>query len=200
MDFFVLNDPCGHSPYASFAHRGTWSEDSECEGCGSHSQHLVEPLLVEWDEGSVRIGSFSWCSYTCIVTDDVRHFLEKSNVSCEFGTVQVVRPEKRTKYPRVPFPYFGPTLHWLSAVPLIDADVEASGLQLRWECPQCGRQSYDFKREGLVVRPDRIGAARIFQIRQLLPSNAIVILKDFLLDLGKHKFVNLEASFAGVVS
>jgi hypothetical protein len=200
VNFYVLNDPTGKSPYASFAHLGTWSADSECEGCGSHSQHLIEPLLVEWEDGSDRIGSFSWCSYTCIVTDEVRRFLETTDTGCRFGRVQVVPPERKTKHPRVSFPYSGPRLHWLSSVPLVDVDIDASRLELRLDCPQCGRKAYHFKREGLVINRGQLGTARMFCIRQFAPSNATFVVEDFLVTLGMKRFVNLEGSLAGIIS
>jgi hypothetical protein len=157
-------------------------------------------LLVEWEDGSDRIGSFSWCSYTCVVTDEVRGFLESCDSGCEFGRIQVVRPSKKAKRPRVAFPYAGPQLHWLRSVREVDADVAASHLELRWECPQCGRQAYQFKREGLVLDPAELGSTRIFQVRQFSPSVATFVTEDFLFALGKQKFVNIEAFLAGAIS
>src|SRR5689334_9597007 len=111
MKFYLLDDPAKPALFASFSHVGTWSKGKMCKGCGISTEKLVEPLQIEWEPGTQTIGSFSWCGYHCVVTDEVRGFFEGVTADCTFGRVEVMPPTEKTKLPRVGFPYTGPRLH-----------------------------------------------------------------------------------------
>ena len=186
--------------FAGFGHIGTWGEDSECPGCGEHTQHLVEPLLIEWDEGTDRIGSFSWCSYTCVVTNDVRRFFEERHIDCRFGRVEFVAPEKnKTRRPRVPFPYTGAHLQWLIPTKRVPLNEAASGVTIVSDCPQCGTKRYTFKRDGLVIDADKIGNVPLFCIDQFGKSDATFVTEPLLTEMKVQGFTNLAPRLAGEI-
>ena len=66
MNVYLLDDPAKPAEFARFSHVGTWSNDRVCEVCGEPTSRLVEPLQIEWDEGTDRIGDFSWGGYHCV--------------------------------------------------------------------------------------------------------------------------------------
>jgi|LAHU01.1.fsa_nt_gb hypothetical protein len=113
MKFFLLDDPARPGDYARFSHVGTWTPGSVCSGCGLCSAELTEPLQIEWNDGTERIGDFSWCGYHCVVINRVRGVLTDASFECEFGRVEVLPPSGKRRMPRVPYPYSGPTLSWM---------------------------------------------------------------------------------------
>jgi hypothetical protein len=102
MTLFVLDDSARPGDFARFSHLGTWSPGSVCKGCGLSSVELVEPLQIEWEPGTERIGDFSWCGYHCVVTSKVRRFLADAGFECGFCGVEVLPPNQKTNMPRVP--------------------------------------------------------------------------------------------------
>ena len=140
MKFYLLENPMKPSVFAQFAAVGAWTDGSICESCGELiGGERAEPLQTEWEDGTDRIGSFSWSSYTCAVTDDVRQFLVERGVDCLFGRVEVMRPTRKTRRLRVPFPYTGPNLHWLMPTRRVPLNEARSSIKLVSDCPQCGQ-------------------------------------------------------------
>jgi hypothetical protein len=91
VKLYLLNDPSKPHINPMFSHVGTWSEGATtCKVCGKHNQVLIEPLQIEWEDGSVHIGDFSWCSYTAIVLDPVKKWLLDNRFEARFGRVEVV--------------------------------------------------------------------------------------------------------------
>jgi|SRR5882724_5099746 len=200
MKFYLLTDPMKPGEFAQFAHVGTWSKGSLCESCGNGTEELVEPLQIEWDEGTERIGSFSWCSYTCVVTNDVRRFLAERRVECRFGRVEFVAPEKKkTRQPRVPFPYTGPHLQWLIPTRRVALNEAASGVTLVSDCPRCGTKRYTFKRDGLVIDAGKVGTASLFIIDQFGKSDATFVTEPLLAEMRSQGFTNLAPRLAGEI-
>ncbi len=198
MTFYLLDDPAKPNERARFSHVGTWSDGSICKYCGELlGGELIEPLQIEWNEGTDRVGSFSWCGYTCVVTDEVRTFLEQANVECAFGLVEVVRPSKRTRMPRVPFPYFGPRLHWLIPNRRVALSEVSSKVKVVSDCSKCGQRRYAFKRDGLSIDPAVAGRLALFRIEQFEKSAAIFVTEPLLDGLQSQGFTNLCPREAG---
>jgi hypothetical protein len=199
MNLYLLDDPAKPGEFARFSHVGTWSKGSLCKNCGVTTEKLIEPLQIEWDKGTERIGSFSWCGYTCVVTDEVRKFLEQTKVDCTFGRVEVMPPTEKTKRPRVPFPYTGPRLHWLIPARRLPVNQTRSGVQLISDCAQCGEKRYSFKRDGLVIDAATPAETVLFVIDQFGKSRATFITEPLLAWLKSEGFTNLCPRLAGTL-
>ncbi len=198
MNFYLLDDPAKPGEFARFSHVGTWSEGAICKGCGELvGGELVEPLQIEWNKGTERIGSFSWCGSTCVVTNEVRRFLEQAKADCTFGRVEVMPPTEKTKRPRVPFPYTGPHLHWLIPTRRLSVNQTRSGVKLVSDCTQCGEKRYNFKRDGLVIDATTPGGTVLFVIDQFGKSGATFITEPLLAGLKAEGFTNLCPRLAG---
>lgn len=199
MKLYLLDDPAQPGRFARFTHVGTWSEGELCDGCGQCTQELIEPLQIEWDPGTDRIGDFSWCGYTAVVRNEARSFLEEGEYPCRFGRVEVVAPTvTRSRRRRVAYPYTGPELSWLIPTRRVALDENASGIELEVDCPQCGQKDYSFRQTGLVIPADEWGGEKLFLIEQFGKSKA-TFLPDFALSqLIEQGFTNLEPVEAGV--
>ena len=188
------------SVFAQFAAVGAWTDGSICESCGELiGGERAEPLQTEWEDGTDRIGSFSWSSYTCAVTDDVRQFLVERGVDCLFGRVEVMRPTRKTRRLRVPFPYTGPNLHWLMPTRRVPLNEARSSIKLVSDCPQCGQKRYTFKREGLMIDAAEIGNTSLFLIDQFGKSDATFVTEPLLSGLKSQGFTNLSPRLAGEI-
>lgn len=110
---YLFDDPAQPGKHARFSHVGTWSDGYVCKPCGNTTERLIEPLQIEWNDGTEVIGDFSWCGYTAIVLDPVKSFLKKNGFDAKYGKVDVMRPTAKAKRPSVSFPYEGPKLLWL---------------------------------------------------------------------------------------
>ena len=133
MKIYSITDPKDYS-YARFSHVGTWTKGSLCPECHMPSSQLVPPLQIEWESGSDVIGNFSWCSYHCVVTEDVLNLLGKYTASCKFAEVIIKKPTTPKKgKATIPFPYEGPKLSWFYQVPSVTVDLESSGIELKQE-------------------------------------------------------------------
>jgi hypothetical protein len=199
MKFFLLDDPARPADFACFSHVGTWTPGRVCEACGQSTAELIEPLQIKWNEGTERIGDFSWCGYTCIVTNKARRVLVDSGFESEFGRVEVMLPTKRAKMPRVPFPYLGPTLSWLIPSKRLPLNVERSGVGLISDCSRCGQKRYAFKRAGLIIDARDWSGEKLFRVEQFCKSGAIFVTEPGLDTLTKQKFSNLHPLFAGTI-
>jgi hypothetical protein len=197
MMFYLLDDPAKPGEFARFSHVGTWSKGTLCESCGVTTEKLVEPLQIEWNKGTERIGSFSWCGYHCVVTDEVRRFLEQANAECAFGRVEVMPPTEKTRRPRVPFPYVGPRLHWLIPTKRVLLDEACSGVHLKSECRRCGQKQYNFKRDGLFIDASAAEDISMFLIDQFGRSRATFVTEPLLAGLKAQGFTNLCPRLAG---
>lgn len=199
MKIYLLDDPAKPAEFARFSHLGTWADDRLCEVCGESSAHLVEPLQIEWNEGTTRIGDFSWGGYTCVVTDAVRESLVREAFECRFGRVDVLAPTEPSSRPRVAFPYRGPQLSWLIATTRVRLDEPASNVEHQSDCGACGQKRYTFKREGLVIPSTAWRGEKLFLIDQFGRSSAKFVTEDGLTILRREGFSNLSPRLAGVI-
>jgi hypothetical protein len=199
MKFYLLDDPAKPGEFARFMHVGTWSKGAICEVCGVTTEKLLEPLQIEWDKGTDRIGSFSWCGYHCVVTSDVRAFCELANVECSFGQVEVMQPKEKTKRKRVFYPYNGPQLHWLIPLKRLPLNEVVSGVQMTSECSKCGFRQCNFKRDGLVIDRRSWGGISMFMIEQFNRSRATFVTETLLDELKSQSFTNFYPRFAGTI-
>jgi hypothetical protein len=199
MKIYLLLDPAQPSKFASFSHIGTWSDGSVCKVCSEITSRLVEPLQIQWDDGTEQIGDFSWCGYTAIVLDPVRKFLNKNKFNVVYGKVDVVRPTHNTKRPRVQFPYNGPNLSWLIPKRQILLDEKQSDVHITSDCRACGEVRYNFKQDGVVISKSSWDGEQMFLIKQFMPSAAKFITEDGLAMLNKVGFTNLKPRLAGEI-
>lgn len=197
MNIYLLDDPTRPGDFARFSHTGTWAGGGLCKHCGEDSQCLIEPLEIEWNDGTTRIGDFSWCGYAAIVLDEVQSFLRAKAFEVQFGRVDVKRPTAKAVRPRVPFPYFGPHLSWVIATARLALDEERSGVSLLSDCSICGRKSYTFKRAGISILKKAWHGEKIFLIDQFGRSNAMFITEEGLALLKEGNFSNFNALPAG---
>lgn len=197
MKVYLLDDPAAPAHFARFSILGTWVDDRICGNCGEPTSRLIEPLQVEWDEGTDKIGDFSWSGYHCIVVEAVRTFLVSNEFEAEFGQVKVMEPTEIASRPRVPFPYDGPPLSWLKPTASLKVDVHKSGIRLLSDCSSCSQKRYTFKREGLVFPKTSWQGESIFTVEQFSRSRATFITENALKQLTNAEFSNLCPRVAG---
>jgi hypothetical protein len=209
VKFYLLDSLLRPSEYAMFSHLGTWETSETCPACDSTRGRLIEPLLVEWNIGTTRIGDFSWRGYTCIVTDRVRDCLIKHGFPCRFGEVQYVAPEKARgfsrrelkQYGRVPFPYTGPHLSWLIATATVPADIERSRLKVKERCDVCGIVRYSWRRDDLhlVVPAASYSGEKMFTLTQFMTPSIKYVTEEGLAILKGAGFTNFIVRDAGEI-
>jgi hypothetical protein len=199
VNIYLLDDPAKPAEYARLSCVGTWTEDRICSVCGEPTARLIEPLQIEWDEGTDRIGDFSWGGYHCVVLDNVRACLESKAFEVGFGDVQVMQPTERAKRQRVPFPYHGPRLSWLIPTARLKIDDERSGVRVISDCSACGQRRYSFRRDGLVLPKSAWKGERIFLIDQFGRSRATFVTEEALSTLVRMGFSNLCPRHAGSI-
>jgi predicted nucleic-acid-binding Zn-ribbon protein len=201
MNIYLLDDLSKPSIHPIFAHVGTWSKGaSTCKTCGNHNQVLIEPLLIEWFDGSLNIGDFSWCGYTAVVQDRVKDWMQDNQFEVSFGRAEVVRPTlKKGKMPRVAFPYNGPNLHWLIATERVRLDERKSGIEPIPDCPVCGQKRTKFVRKGIVIPKENWHGQKIFDIDQNGKSGAMFITEEALGLMAEQEFNNYITIPAGKI-
>lgn len=187
--------------FAEISATGTWSEGEICSACGQVTQVRIPPLVAQWEPGSDLIGDFTWSSYTAIVQDHVREFLESSGFECRFEDV-VYEPTESTRkkiQPTVGFPYEGPRFWWLRATKRIPLNEQASGVELKIDCDVCGQKDYTFRREGIVVDRSSWNGEKLFRIEQFGKSDAKFVSEEGCELLQEQGFSNLTFHEAGVI-
>jgi hypothetical protein len=197
MNIYLLEGPTKPSINPIFAHVGTWSDGKVCKSCGKTSEKLIEPLLIDWDDGSVHIGDFSWCGYTAVVLDRVKQWMLKNKFEVRFGRSEVVKPTGKAKMPRVAFPYTGPDLHWLICEKFVRLDEEASGIKHISSCPVCGQERTQFLRENIFIPKDNWNGEKIFEVHQNGKSGAMFLTEVATELLAKQGFKNHVMQLAG---
>jgi|GEM_PF-2931962 len=191
--------------YARFAHTGVWVKTTRCKACYAVVDKgitsllsLSAPLQIEWEPDSNIIGDFSWCGYTVIVTEKVKQFFLKHKFECDFGMVDIHKsttPKRSRK--TVPFPYEGPTLHWLIPKIYIALDEVESELEIKSKCSVCGSVQYQFKAEKIVIPKACWNGSKIFRVKQFIPSSATFITEKGLEEILSQKFTNFWFREAG---
>jgi hypothetical protein len=199
VKIFLLDDPAKPAEYALFSHVGTWADDHVCEECGVARSRLIEPLRIEWNEGTEVIGDFSWGGYHAVVLDSVKAFLENNTFEARFGRVEVISPTDPASRPRVPFPHRGPHLSWLIPTARVPLDSARSGVSLISDCSVCGQKRYTFKREGLWLPKKSWNGEKLFLIEQFGRSRATFITEAGLAMLTSAHFTNLCPHAAGQI-
>lgn len=199
MKIYLLDDPAKPTVFARFSAIGTWDDDKVCRTCSESSAKLVEPLQIEWNEGTDRIGDFSWGGYICVVLPKVREYIASFSEEVDFGEVSVLDSCQHSKRPRVAFPYVGPELSWLKANARVKLDEAQSGVKVISDCPVCGKRRLTFKREGLVVPRSAWCGEKFFLIEQFGRSRATFITEEALGALSAEGFSNLCPREAGYI-
>ncbi len=178
--------------FRAFSHRGTWANAGLCNTCERSLASLVEPLLVQWDEGSEIIGDFSYCAYTVVVKPTVVDFLKENAFEFEYRRTAVVPPNPEVpRIPRVAYPYEGSTLHWVVPRILLPLDAARSGVGIESSCSACGYTRWRFAREGIVIDSAVWAGEKVFRIEHFAPSGAIVITEEGLSILRGTSFSGL---------
>lgn len=200
MKIYLLIETDNNS-YAGFGHLGTWSKTTEkCEICQYDNQILIEPLKIEWWPGSDRIGDLSWCSYTFIVSEEVKTFLMQNKFESEFGKVVVEKPtEKKRGQKRVAWPYNGPLLHWTKPLKRINLDINKSGLTIYSKCVVCGRIRYNFQMNNIIINQKDWNGEKMFRIIEFGKSAATFITHDALNLFLSQNFTNFHYQEAGII-
>jgi len=145
MRVWRLADPGDHR-FARASRRGSWSPSSGvCSECGASSQERIQPLVLEWEPGSDRVGDFTWPGFggDIAITEQVVKAL-KAFGGFEPGSVEMVQDPNgscRGK-PRVRLPYQGPPLYDLWVMQQVHLDLERSSVWLVKECGTCRRRQF----------------------------------------------------------
>jgi hypothetical protein len=169
-----------------------------CRWCGAEFENLTEPLQIQWQPGSDRMGDFSVCAGQIVVLPEVRIFLENNNYRCRFRETEVVAPEARKRNKVVPFPYEGPPLTWIEATDRVSLDVERSGVRLMEG--GCTEGIYEYKYDGLVMRREAFsGEEKMFLISQFKCGSPSYITEPALEELLAQGFANLHYEEAGII-
>ncbi len=137
---------------------GNWEPEDPpfCEECTSTQVFRCQPLDLEWEPGSDRIGDFVWAPGFCDVAiqEVVCNALLERFRGFEKGPVEMIqeptlrkpkRITKRTK-PRVWLPYEGPPLFelWVTTVVPMHPNTSATLIE---ECHSCDYK--DYRLEGI---------------------------------------------------
>ena len=143
--------------FAEAGWRGAWSESTGqlCPECTASPQHRVQPLILEWEPGSDRIGDFT-CTGICdgfAVTEPVGMELQRRFKGFELGPVEMIqapklkRPKRLTRRtkPRVWLPYTGSRLYELWLTTWVHMDRERTTAKLVRRCSTCGRERYELR-------------------------------------------------------
>lgn len=199
MKIYLLDDPAKPAEFARFSSVGSWADDRVCGVCGESTARLIEPLQIEWNEGTDRVGDFSWGGYHCVVLGSVRSFLESQAFDVTFGKVLVMQPTERATRSRVQFPYRGPNLSWLIPMARLKLDEEQSGVRVISDCSACGQRRYTFKRDGLVLPKGAWQGEKVFVIEQFGRSRATFVTEEALTLLTHQGFSNLCPRPAGQI-
>lgn len=121
------------------------AEEVLCRACGWSRPH--EPLTVEWDDGSDKIGDFTSAGARVVATAKVADELLGEFGGARKGSVsmpshpRLIRPAKRTRTKRVWLPYDGPPLCEL-IVTRETALLPQSTAAFTPRCHACGRVEY----------------------------------------------------------
>ena len=102
MIIWRLEDP-RDGRFAEAGWRGAWSEGVSCPACSGSTQERTQPLIMEWEAGSDRIGDFT-CTGVCsgfAVTEQVGTALRRHFEGFELGPVQMTQDGKLKKPKRI---------------------------------------------------------------------------------------------------
>ena len=198
MKFGLIEQP-SETMFASFLHVGTWREGQICEVCGRDTSEMIEPLLVEWEAGSEQVGDFSWCSYTCVVTERVRKFAEAQGWNCDFLDVKIVPPKRKNRRRVGLWPYNGPRLFWMVAKTQLSLNESESKLRGTKECRACKKPNFVFKKKNLRLDEQSWLKAKVFSLKQFSRTGITYLTENGKNDLLRAGFTNFRFVHAGEV-
>jgi hypothetical protein len=143
-----------HSVYAEPGLRGAWREGYLCKECTRSTEKRIQPLIVEWEPGSDKVGDFSWASTGCaVITERVHQLLSERFRGYEPGSVEMLqhpklkRPQRTTKrtQARVWLPYQGSPLFELWLIARVHMDADLTTAKLVRECNKCGYRRWELE-------------------------------------------------------
>lgn len=167
--------------YAFATRRGTWFPKNAklCPVCHRSTQKRINPLIIEWEPGSDKIGDFVWpaLSTELVVTQRVKDAFQMRFPELEFDIVefwqnpQIKQPSRtttRTK-PRIWLPYKGPKLYSVTPTKWCRLDQQKSNVMGKKLCTSCNREIYDLPNLAencLVLDTTTWGGENIFRIHE----------------------------------
>ena len=107
------------------------------------------PYTIQWESGSDIIPDFHFCMRgdTMLVSDRVKVAFEQAGlkgfVAWPLKIQEPKRVPKRSRIPRVPSPYPGPTIWDLYVTDYVHLIPERSTFCFDGVCPKCGQKQYD---------------------------------------------------------
>jgi len=190
--------------FAYFSALGTWSKGKGlCKSCQASGQDYIEPLLVQWEPSSDVIGDFSWdgpYGYTFVITEPIVDFFRHHNFVCKFLNVEYVEPEKSVmRWKCVPFPYTGPKQFWGECETFVNLDLEASNVELREDCQECGEKRYTFRYENIVIPRSNWHGEKMFRITTNGKSAATFVTEEGRRLIEEANFNNIVFRPAGTI-
>lgn len=147
MILYRLTDPM-NSAYTKASRIGTWKKKpiKSCILCGYPQAERTQPLIIEWETGSSKIGDFTWPGYDdcTIVNKKVVEVLERHTTGMGFGPVEIVPNTTSRKKPSVTLPYNEADLFELWIPSLIPVDFERSSIKT-YNCTECSGRRYEIE-------------------------------------------------------
>ncbi len=151
MRIWNMDDPINHE-FAQAWLRGNWGPEgtSVCKECTASQQTRIQPLGLEWEAGSDRIGDFIWASgFDVAIQEPVFDALLERFCGFEKGPVEMIqepmlkKPIRRTNRtkPRVWLPYGGPPLFELWITTMVQMHPSSSAALVK-ECHTCDYKMY----------------------------------------------------------
>ena len=199
VKIYLIRDPMNIGCFARYTYSGTWTQGKLCSICHQATCELVPPLLIEWEEGSDRVGDFSWGggTYHCVVTQETRNKLAFLNADIRWGAVRVNPPErKRVRHKRIPFPYNGPPLFFIIPRHRVFIDREQAESVL---CPECGEYDGPTLLSNVSLRRIEVGPHRLFRLAENGRANAIFIAEDAAQQFQEANLQNVALIEAGEI-
>lgn len=143
---------------ARCTHLGTWVEKI-CDACGAYlGSDLVEPIVLEWEKGSLVLGDVTDAGSCFLVNAKAKKFFEKRSGHIEFVSPVYVKPKAKKGVVDVENL---PPLWVMMNNHYVELDVRASGLvESERSCAQTIHCV--FKNEGLVVKKSSAKNSQLF--------------------------------------
>lgn len=174
--------------YARGTHLGTWVE-KRCDACGAYlGSDLVEPVVLEWEKGSLVLGDVTNAGSCFLVNAKAKIFFEKKSNSIEFVNPVYVKSKAKKGVVNVENL---PPLWAMMNRHYVGLDIRASGLvESARSCAQTIH--YVFKNEGLVVKKSSVKNSQLFYIKEFGYSSIFFCTEELAAEAISEGLTNLR--------
>lgn len=181
--------------YARCTHLGTWIE-KKCDACGAYlGSELVEPVVLEWEKGSLVLGDVTNAGSCFLVNTKARKFFEKKSSFTKFVNPLYVKSKMKRGVVNVDNL---PPLWVMMNSHYVKLDVKSSGL-VESERSCAKKVHYVFKNEGLVVKKSSVKNSQLFYIKEFGCSSVFFCTEELVEDAISEGMTNLRFIEAGEI-